>query len=191
MRVTRRRLSETESASFSSRVPLDWCNARTPSHRSNLSVFRCTDPEGSHFDDETGVETHDCPWEFEVQDHIRRLHVPAHPPEFLLLGYDSEGLAAVLEMKVWPLDRFGFIRVIAVAQRAKGRGFGSETIEVAHRLMQKHQIVDDYYIETRIDPDNQASKSLFERNSFSFLFMEKDYEQWGLYVPTAHADAWT
>jgi hypothetical protein len=126
---------------------LDWHSAKRQDHRSYLSVFSCTDPASVTFDDEYGPQWEDYPWEFEVQQHINQLSVPARPPAFLLLGYDDEGLAAVIEMLVYDLDRYCFICAVAVAHRVSGKGVCGEALDLAPKVMSKYGYESDFVVE--------------------------------------------
>lgn len=165
---------------------LDWCNATTPAHRAHLSVFRCTDPESSRLiEDEYGEEReeHDYPWEFLVQDRINHLHVPAHPPNFVLMGYDSIGLAAVIELTVKEFERYCFIRAVAVAHRVSGQGFAGEAIALADHVLEKYHVTRDFTVEARIDPLNDAAKRAFTKAGFEYVEDFFEYERWGRVVP--------
>lgn len=159
------------------RTVLDWHSARS-AHRSDLSVFRCTDPGTVTFDEESGFACHDYPWEFEVQEHINSLHPPLHPPYFLLVGYDNVGLAAVIEMRVWEFDRHCFVNALAVAHRVSGNGLAGEALDLARRVLEKYGITSDYVIEGLVDVDNWAAKSVFGRRGFVHVEMRDGYEVW-------------
>ncbi|GGH44902.1 GNAT family N-acetyltransferase [Microbacterium album] len=165
-------------ARFLRTVVLDWRNASGSQHRAHLSVFRCTQPEDSTYDEDSGLETHDYPWEYEVQDYVRRRHVPAHPPEFLLLGYDDKGLAAVIEIKVSEFDRFCFIAAVAIAQRVSGRGLAAEALARVHNVMTAYRITSNYTAMARIDPDNWPAKSAFAKQGYEYLEIQEGYELW-------------
>jgi hypothetical protein len=158
-------------------VSLVWHSAKQE-HRQHLSAFSCTLPDHGYFDDEEGFVCHDYPWELEVQDFIRSLHPPAHTPEFLLLGYDEDGLAAVLAMRVAKFDRYALIQAVGVAQRVSGQRLSQEVIGMATTVMAKYDFRPDYLIEARIDPDNLAAKSAFTRAGYAMSSEGGRYESW-------------
>ncbi|MEO2132741.1 GNAT family N-acetyltransferase [Microbacterium sp.] len=155
---------------------LDWHSA-TEKHRSHLSAFSCTLPDHGYFDDEEGFVCHDYPWELEVQDYVRSHKPPVHPPEFLLVGYDDVGLAAVLKMRVNRLDGYALIQAVAVAQRASGQGLASEAIAQAERVMRKYNL-NDFVVAARIDPRNHAAKSAFTSAAYSYDRTEDGFDVW-------------
>lgn len=157
---------------------LDWDSAKTQEHRAHLSVFRCASPESADWDEETEEFLHDYPWEIEVQDHINRLRVPAHVPEYLLVGYDGAKLVAVLELRVHPLERFCFISAVAVAHTHSGNGLAGEAIDLVHRVMSKYGIESDYVVQARVDPDNHAAQSVFAGRGYENLGMAHGYQTW-------------
>lgn len=156
---------------------LDWHSAdRT--HRADLRRFRCTDPATTTFDDERGFVCHDAPWEFEVQQYINELIPPAFVPEFLLVGYDEVGLAAVIEMRVFEFDRYCFISAVAVAHRVSGSGLAGTAIDLVHNVLSKYGLDADYFVEARIDPENDAAKRVFARRGYSCIDHYGMYEVW-------------
>lgn len=157
---------------------LAWHSAKQE-HRSDLGRFRCTDPASITFDDDTGPQCEDYPWEFEVEQHINRLNVPAHPPSFLLVGYDDVGLAAVIEMQVYQLDRYCFVSAVAVAHRVSGNGLCGEALDRVPQVMAKYGFENDFTVEGLVDVDNYAAKSAFERRGYEFSGMRNGYERWG------------
>lgn len=158
-------------------MALDWHSAGS-THRSHLSAFRCTLPDHGYFDEEEGFVCHDYPWELEVQEFINSLRPPVYPPEFLLVGYDEGGLAAVLSMRVARLDRYGFIQAVAVAQRCSGNRLAGEAIGVAAHVMGKHGFESDFLVQARIDPRNLAAKSAFTRSGYEHVGMAHGFETW-------------
>ena len=157
---------------------LDWRNART-SDRPSLRNFTCADPANVEFDEERGFESHDAPWEFEVQEHVQHLNPPFHPPHFMCLGFDEDGLAAVVTFLVTEFDRHCFIPAVAVAHRASGRGYAGEAIDRVHNVLSAYGISDDYFGNARIDPDNDAAKTVFSNRGYQYLETSDGYELWG------------
>lgn len=157
---------------------LDWRSAESQAHQSHLSVFTCTDFSTASFDEDVGFEYDDYPWEVEVQNHIHELRPPEYPPDFLLVGYDDAGLAAVVEMRVRPLDRHCFISTVAVANRVSRRGLAGEAIDQVHKVLDRYQINADYIVDAWIDPRNWAAKSVFEKRGYVHVEMRHTYEVW-------------
>lgn len=159
-------------------MPLDWCTAKTPTHREHLSTFRCADPDHSFFDEEKEEEHHDFPWEIEVQEHVNALRVPAYAPVFLILGYDGDRLAAVLQLRVDHLDNYCWIKTVAVANWAKGQGHAVTAVtEIVDRVMQKYG-TSDYTVEAHVDRDNDSSQRAFDKAGFVHVEMRDGYELW-------------
>jgi N-acetylglutamate synthase-like GNAT family acetyltransferase len=130
------------------------------------------------FDDELGP-CHELPWEFEVQQHINfDLFPPLHPPAFLHVGYDSDGLAAVIEMTVYEFDRYCFINSVAVAHRVSGNGIAGEALDRAHVVLAQYGITRDYVVEGLVDPDNLSAKSAFRRRGFEHRGERNRRERW-------------
>ncbi|MFC5791973.1 hypothetical protein EDM22_12350 [Agromyces tardus] len=162
---------------------LDWHSA-TQDHRNDLSLFRCTDPATVSFDEERGFECHDFPWELRVQDHINtELIPPLHAPSFLDLGFDEDGLAAVVEMTVSEFDRGCFIHTLAVAHRVSGRGIAGEAIDRAPILLARYDISRDFIVEGLIDRDNIAAQSAFGRHGFEHSGYRNGCERWARLYP--------
>lgn len=165
-------------------MSLDWCNAKTRTHREHLSTFRCADPEHSDFDEETEEETHDFPWEVEVQEHINLLRAPKYPPSFLILGYEGDRLAVVLELDAYQFDRYCWVRCVGVANWAKGNGHAVEALtDVIHRVMSKYGITNDYTIEAHVDRDNDSSQRAFTKAGFECIGLRDGYEVWAKAIP--------
>jgi RimJ/RimL family protein N-acetyltransferase len=159
-------------------VPLEWCNAETSTHREHLSTFRCADPEHSSFDEEKQEEYHDFPWEVEVQEYINALRVPAYPPIFLILGYDGERLAAVLQLRVDHLDSYCWVKAVAVANWAKGEGYAVVAVtDIVHRVMRTYDI-SMYTIEAHVDRDNDPSQRAFATAGFEHVEIRDGYQLW-------------
>jgi hypothetical protein len=146
--------------------------------RSALRGFRCADPADSTFDDERGFECHTAPWEFEVQEWIARLDPPLSPPDFLLLGSDDTGLAAVLCVRVQHLDRYCYIAAVGVAHRMSGRGLAGEALDRVHGLMEGYGFRGDYLVDALIDVDNSAAQSSFAGRGYVPVGREGRYERW-------------
>lgn len=166
------------SARCSSSVQVEWCTARTAEHRSHLSVFKCADPDYSHFDEETEEEWHELPWEFEVQEHINALAVPAHAPHFLILGYAAGRLAVVLQLLVQHFDRYCFVKVVAVANWARGNKLGRQALDLVPAVMAKYGMRSDFTVEAHIDRDNAPSQELFEEFGYTHVEMRSGYQVW-------------
>ena len=157
---------------------LEWHNAKTQVHRSNLSVFRCASPEAATWDEEEEVYHHDFPWEIEVQEHFNGISVPAHRPEFLLVGYDGDTLVAVIELRVTEFERHCFIAAVAVAHAYSGNGLAGEAIDLAQRVMAKYGITSDFVVEALIDRDNYAAQSAFGKRGFEEVGARNGYQVW-------------
>ncbi|MEJ6555288.1 hypothetical protein PQI51_09690 [Microbacterium esteraromaticum] len=157
---------------------LDWHSA-TSADIPSLRSFRCTHPPFPAVDDETGEEFHEYPWEFEVQRHLSRLRPPLSPPGFLLLGFDGSALAAAIELLVTPIDRYCFIPAIAVSHPKSRRGLAGEALDHVGTVMAKYEIRDDYVAQARLDPNNDAAKSVFSGRGYEFLETRQGYETWG------------
>lgn len=145
--------------------------------RNDLRSFRCTD-SSPWVDEDTGEECHEYPWELEVERHINDWRPPAHPPNFLLLGYDGSGLASVIEMIVNPVGGHCFIPAIAVAHRVSRRGLAGEALATTAEVMALYGIQTDYVVEGRIDPNNWAAKSAFTGQGFRAVESLNGYEVW-------------
>ncbi|HKT57904.1 MAG TPA: hypothetical protein VJR25_14160 [Microbacterium sp.] len=159
-------------------MTLDWHSA-TREHRAHLSSFSCTLPDHGYFDEDEGFVCHDYPWELEVQEFIRGMHPKVAAPDWLLVGYDDDGLAAVLAMRVSPFDRYAFIQAIGVAQRASGNGLAGEAITIAPQVMGTfYKMRSDFIVQARIDPMNFAAKSVAERAGFDHIGSDYTYETW-------------
>lgn len=157
---------------------LEWHSA-TAEHRSHLASFRCTYPAFATVDEETGEESHEYPWELEVQRHINHLRPPLAHPSFLLLGFENDSVAALIELIVTPLDRFCFIPTVAVDHTRSGNGLAGEAIDRVGNVMAKYDFRDDFVVQARIDPNNFAAKSAFAGRGFADLEMANGYETWG------------
>lgn len=117
-----------------------------------------------------------------MQEHINGLKPQLRPPSYLLVGYDREGLAAVIETIVFPLDRHAFIPSIGVAHRVSGIGLAGEAVErVGANVLPRHGIASDYYLSCRIDPDNTAAQSVFKRQGFEITGHNGKFERWAHY----------
>lgn len=160
-----------------SSVPLDWHSA-TAAHRSDLTRFQCADPAYAWFDEDEGVPRHELPWEFEVQQHIQSYHPPAHAPEFLLVGYDPVGLAAMIEMRVAPFDRYCFIAAVAVAHRVSGHHLAGEALDLVPHVMSKYGFASNFVVQARIDPENYAAQSAFTSSGYRFMEVDRGYQTW-------------
>lgn len=156
---------------------LDWRNA-TSDDRPKLRDFHCADPANVTFDEENGFECHDAPWEFEVQEWIRALNPPVAVPNFIFLGFDEVGLAAVIYFVVYPFDRYCYIPAIGVAHRVSGQGLAGEALDRVHNLMRKYDINHDYLVDALIDKDNTAAHSAFAARGYQEVGMQGRYEKW-------------
>lgn len=124
------------------------------------------------------VEYHDFPYEIEVQEHINGLSVPAHPPKFLILGYEDGRLAAVLELRTQHFDRYCFIRCVAVANWAKGNRYGKQAVSLVATVMSKYDVHNDYTVEAHVDRDNYPSQEMFESLGYRNVEMRDGYQVW-------------
>jgi hypothetical protein len=159
-------------------VALDWHSAALK-HRTDLRNFRCADPDDADFDDERGWIAHDAPWEFLVQEHVNALNPPFTLPSVLLVGYDSVGLAAILSLVIFPLDRHVFVAAVAVAHRVSGNGLAGEALDrIGPAIKTLYKIESDYYLTARIDPSNYAAKSVFAGRGFEHETYHGRFEKW-------------
>jgi hypothetical protein len=158
---------------------LEWRDA-TAKDRQALLNFQCVDLANCDFEDEEGWVPTSAPWEFEVQEHVRHeLQPPLTAPNFLLLGFDAEGLAAMLELIVTPLDQYCFVASLAVAHRTSGRGLAGEALDQIDGVMAAYRPPPGYYIHANIDPDNTAAMSAFTGRGFAHIGENGRYERWG------------
>lgn len=161
---------------------LTWVNAK-PEHRAQLSAFRCTNPEQTSFDEATGQELHQSPWEYEVQRHTRSIRPPLHPPQFLLLGMDAGTIVAALELHVAPFDDSCFISMVAVRHDRRGQGYGYEALDRAHNVMAKYG-TREFLATARVHRDNDAARRLFRHQGYAHVEDEGEYQTWSALLPT-------
>lgn len=143
-----------------------------------MRVFICEDPETVTRDFELDLEHHAAPWQWEVQKHVRKMNPPAYPPEFVYVGYDDDGLAAVIEMRVNPSDYEVFVAALAVAHRTSRHGLAGEALERVSVVADRYEWSEGWVGLALIDPRNTAAKTAFEKAGFAHEDDDGPYERW-------------
>jgi hypothetical protein len=151
---------------------LDWSRASSDEDKRALEGFICTDAPTLPGVAEPSADDDDAWWESDVEINLQEVGFPLERGEYILLGRDSEGLAAVS----WCWEQRGpqTVKILAIA--------------VAQRLRQRHECwVGDEALQRTIDEvmgradsvgipvamiwgevhsRNGDSLKLFERNRF-------------------------
>jgi len=149
--------------------------------------FICTDPERAPYDKYRG-KYHPKEWELRVQSDLRGLDVPVSAGEALLLGYDSDGLAAASHFGFDETQTIFMIWAVACAQRVKGHGVGKEALERTLQALSDTNIEYgiDHPVLTRVDPRNVESRTMIQGAGFTYLQTQKNgLERWVLWLRSA------
>lgn len=149
-------------------VPLSWVEAGRQ-HLPDLQHFICTYPARPAFNG-TRLRYHPARWEFDVQCYLRSQYLPKAPPDYMILGYDSMTLEAVVLYGRDDLDEYWIIDAVARRIGSRGRGVGDEALEEALRRIDaegRHGIVTAH-----IHKSNAKSKALFTRAGFAFAYFQ-------------------
>ena len=160
-----------------------WSDA-TAEDRTALQSFSCTLPQVPRFKPPYRLPP-DREWEYQVRGFVRSMKPPAPPGQMMLLGKDDLGLGAVAwtENVDGPTDVF--IRVMALASRARnlGAGHADEMFEeMKDRLADRVEIAgaDHLILTAKVDPRNEASRHLGERSGASVFAVDDPFEMWVL-----------
>ncbi len=151
----------------------------TKAHQQALCQFVCTDPPKANYDEHRGKH-HPRPWELEVQSHLRGQRLPAPPGSAIALGFDQQGLSAVVEYAFSRSEEQFIITALAVAQRCQRRRYGTEALQYVLQSLRVTRVNEgvDCGVFARIDPRNDASRSLFDRAGFEYIGLFGGYEMW-------------
>jgi ribosomal protein S18 acetylase RimI-like enzyme len=111
-------------------------------------------------------------WEYEVQSAVRQLRPPFRPPCFLLVGSDSDGIAAVSCRTEVAGPGQVHLELMAVANRHRhtaGYMLGDELWEatldeIVDRAVQAE--AGHILVTAHVHPSNKASQALCERHGF-------------------------
>lgn len=169
--------------------PLTWRHAgagdlaQLKLERRQLTDFICTDPPKRIFKD--GSKSHPREWELDAQSGIRDLRIPARPSKPVLLGIDSDGLAAVCQYE-YAHDESGtdaFINVIGVAFRARGTGYGGQALDHVLQEIRAKATLDqaaECLVAARVHTLNEPSKKMCESRKFVCVEAADDdgHEYW-------------
>lgn len=159
---------------------LRWHEARH-GDRAALQNFQCTEDPIKRAS--TGYKReHPRPWEWRLQGKIRQLKPPFDGPEYLLLGEDDEGLAAVSMFRETNGPSQVLLMCLAVALRLRFRG-GGFADELAVRTMDEiteHAVAQDVAavdLNALVDEGNRHSQSLCRRMGLAHTSMWDDQLQ--------------
>lgn len=161
---------------------IEWESVR-PSDADELREFVCTDEPAR---DEHGELIHDAQLyaELEAQTGIREaIQLPLPRGEYVLVGRDPEGIAAVC----WWYEVGGPARVkilvagVALRLRGGGRHIGDEMLEqVVSRLLERadpafHPCI---AVQVLVSPYNGPSQALLSRAGFFYVQDSGNYQEW-------------
>ncbi len=163
-------------------VSLRWSEAER-AHRGDLQVFVCTYPPKPSRDPLTHQPVHIQPWQLEVQSGVRRLRPRVSPPEYLLVGYDGDGLGAVAMFDVRDAQEAFYLRAIARAWRLRGTHVADEAVRAALEAITVHPAYvergyRDVYCE--VHWKNSASQRMLRRIGFSCIGRKDELEAWAI-----------
>jgi predicted GNAT superfamily acetyltransferase len=153
-------------------VPLQWCEAERV-HRLAIEAFICTHPPRELWDRRRGRH-HPFPWELEVQSKIHGRTPPVQLPHRMLLGFNRDALQAYISFELVEdppggEPPFVFVKAVACAHSARGRGYAGEAYEAMFADLSKMGWVDGFEVEANIHRLNEASKSAFEKAGGYFM----------------------
>jgi hypothetical protein len=137
------------------------------SDRQALQTFTCTDSPVKSRRPPFTVE-HPCQWEYNVQQYVRQLRPRYAPPMYLLLGFDSLGLAGVsfYEELDGPSDVFIKAMAIHLRLRHKGGGYADEMFEQTFDAITARAIdtsTPTVQVSARVDERNHPSQQMNRR----------------------------
>jgi len=147
-------------------------------------MFECTRP-GIRRRGAAGWEVaHQKPWELRVQSKLRAGRPPVEPPEYMIVGLDEHGLAAVLTYRELdgPAQVELAIGAVALRCRGKGGGYADEMLEegldrIAERAY--NEGIDVIHLSTLVHESNRASHSLCRRLQMRHTGMfSETLQQW-------------
>lgn len=130
-------------------------------HSGALQSFVCATPSRPQYRGGRGT-FHPCPWELEVQSHLRSLRVPLPDSEALIVGIDDGAVAAACHFGYDSDGENVIVFAIGVAPTHQRRGLGTRLIEYVLRSVES----DDLDVLARIDERNAPSIRLFSAAGF-------------------------
>lgn len=161
-------------------VPLSFFDAPKES-RNQLESFQCAEPPQAPWNRIQKRRVHPAPWQMDVQSWIRALRPTFREPEYLVLGYDSRGIATVCKYEYTVASDSYFINILARANRVRGTGAADEALqEVLRRIGASRESGSaGYSVAGKVHPKNLASQQLLVRNGFRHA---GDYGGLGLWI---------
>jgi hypothetical protein len=137
------------------------------SDRQALQTFRCTDSPVKSKRPPFTLK-HPSMWEYKVQQYVRTLQPKYAPPVYLLLGFDSLGLAGVsfYEELDGPSDVFLRSMAIHMRLRHKGGGYADEMFEQTFDAISTRAIetaTPAVQISGRVEEQNHPSQEMCRR----------------------------
>lgn len=166
---------------------IEWSFARSEEDAEDLRNFICTDPAPETFGPDGDIWELKDAWEWEAQAGIQDAPCPTPRGEYVLLGRDAHGLAAVCH---W-FEIAGPMRVkllcagVALRLRRSGQRVGDLLIEEVIQTVADNadrRRISTVTVYGLVHQRNGNSQALLHRHGFFYALDSGAYQEWWLRI---------